>query len=100
MVIISRPHDVRKTNYNQLKGSGLLRVGPICELAKCKPIGLSVPNKPVPMNIRRPAPKPLVAVKKSQKSNKWTLNGICYPTFNSLWVNIPRGSFTVLKTNG
>jgi hypothetical protein len=100
MGIIARKHNPKNTNFNQLKGSGLIPRGPICNVGKCIPESLPTPKKPVPKYIRRPAPKPLVATKKSPKSNKWCLNGVRYPDFNSLWVNIPRGSFTVLRTNG
>ena len=100
MGIIARKHNPKRVNYNQLKGSGIIPRGPICKLEKCVPRPLPTPKKPVPIAARRPWPKPLIATKKSPKDNKWTLNGIRYPDFNSLWVNIPRGSFTVLKTNG
>jgi hypothetical protein len=100
MAIIAKKHDPKNTNYDQLKGSGLLPRGPICALAKCKPKSLKTPKAPAPQYIKRPPPEPLIATKASPSSNKWTLNSIQYPTFNSLWVNIPRGSFTVLRTNG
>jgi hypothetical protein len=100
MGIIARKYNSKNVKYDQLKGSGLLPRGPICRLAKCAPTGIPTPTKPVPKQARRPAPKPLVAVKKSVKSNKWCFNGIRYPDFNSFWVNIPLGSFTVLKVNG
>ena len=101
MVIISRKHDPKNINYNQLQGTGLLPVpGPVCTLDKCLPKPLPVPQTPVPKPARRLPPKPLIAVKPSKKSNKWVLNGVRYPDFNSLWVNIPRKSFTALKVNG
>ena len=100
MAIIARKHNPKNTNYNQLKGSGLIPRGPICNVGKCIPESLPTPKKPVPRMVRRTALKPLVAIKKSNKSNKWYLNGVRYPDFNSLWVNIPGRSFTVLKTNG
>ena len=100
MGIISRKHNPKNTNFNQLKGSGLIPRGPICNVGKCIPASLPTPRKPVPMGIRRPAPKPLVAIKTSPKDNKWVFNGRYYPDFNSLWVNIPGRSFTVLRTNG
>lgn len=100
MGIIARKHNPQNTNYNQIKGSGILPRGPICMLEKCIPKGRPAPTKPVPQRIKRPAPKPLIAVKKAPKDNMWCLNGTRYPDFNTLWVNIPRGSFTVLRTNG
>ena len=101
MGIIARKHDTKRTNYNQLQGSGLLPVGPVCVLAKCKPKSQQpVPTSPVPKSINRPAPKPLVAIKASKSSNKWSLNGLQYPDFNSFWVNIPKMSYTIMRTNG
>lgn len=101
MSIIARKYDSRNTNYNQLKGSGLLPVlEPICKLDPCKPSSLPIPVGPVPRNRSIFPLKPLIAVKPSLKNNKWVLNGITYPNFNSLWANIPLKSFTILRTNG
>ena len=100
MGIIARKFNLKNTNYNQLKGSGLFQRGSICTLSTCIPQPLSVPKAPVPKLINRTPPVSLVATKQSSKNNKWVLSGIHYPTFNSLWVNIPRGSFTILKING
>ena len=100
MPIIAKKYDPKNVNYDQLRGSGIYPRGPICTLAKCKPKSQPAPTEPKPKKIRRPAPKPLIATKASPSDNKWTLNNIQYPDFNSLWVNIPRASFTVLKTHG
>ncbi len=100
MGIIARKFNSKNINYNQLKGSGILQRGLICTLPKCIPQPLPVPKTPIPQLINRPPPAALIAIKQSSKDNKWVLSGINYPNFNSLWVNIPRGSFTVLKING
>ena len=100
MAIIAKKYDPKNVNYNRLQGSGLFPVSPICTLAKCKPKGSPAPKAPKPKKIKRPSPKPLTAVKASPSSNKWTLNNVQYSDFNSLWVNIPRQSYTILKTNG
>jgi len=101
MAIIVRKHDTKKTKFNQLQGSGLLPVAsPICTKPKCIPTRRGTPKGPVPQTRRRNIPKPLIATKQSPKDNKWELNGQKYPDFNTLWVNIPRASFTVLRVNG
>ena len=100
MGIIARKFNLKNTNYNQLKGSGILQRGAICTLPTCIPQPLSVPKVPIPQLINRPLPIPLIATKQSSKDNKWSMAGVHYPTFNSLWVNIQRGSFTILKING
>lgn len=99
-MIIARKYDSKNTNYNQLKGSGIYPRGPICTLEKCLPKSKPAPKKPVPKTLNKSAPDPLIATKQSPKDNKWTLNGVRYPDFNSFWVNIPRKSFTILRTNG
>ena len=92
-----RVNNYKKVNYN-LQGSGLLPVSP------AKLPGLYTfnqnPKSPKPKRIVKSAPKPLIACKQSVKDNVWELNGVTYPTFNSFWVNIPRQSYTILKTNG
>lgn len=101
MGIIVRKHSSQNTNYNQLKGSGILpRNSQFCKLSKCQAQGLPTPNKPTPKRIQRNPPEPLCATKLSPKDNKWVLNKIHYPDFNTLWVNIPNKAFTILKTNG
>ena len=98
MVIIVRKHNPKNTRFDQLRGTGLLPVpNAICELPKCKPEPLTVPKSPKPKTSFRPAPTPLCARKSSKKDNKWSLRGITYPNFNSLWINIPQKRFTVLK---
>jgi hypothetical protein len=99
MGIISRPHNSANTNYNQLKGSGILPTpNPICKLPKCKPKPLAVPRSPTPRPHKKFPLQPLVAKKLSKKDNRWQLGNTIYPNFNTLWVNIPYKNFTILKT--
>lgn len=92
------PQNVR---YGNLRGSGLIhRPDPYCMLSKCLPEPNVTPIKPVPKRINRSAPKPLCAEKLGPATNKWCRGNTVYKNFNSLWVNIPRQSFTRLKTNG
>ena len=98
--ILARKHNTKNTKFNHIKGSGLIPRGPICTIDSCLPKPLATPKKPIPRRITRNAPDPLIAIKKSPKDNKWYLNGVRYPNFNSLCVNIPGRSFTVLRTNG
>lgn len=101
MGIIARKHNPQVVNYNQLKGSGLFpRPEPVCQLTKCQSTSLPIPVSPIPQPVRLKTLVPLVATKQSPEDNKWMLNGITYPNFNSLWVNIPLRSFTILRTNG
>lgn len=98
MGIIVRKQNSNNVNYNQLKGSGIYSRGPICRLTKCKPAPNPTPTTPKPKTISRRIPTPLCATKVPR--NKWSLNGLTYPDFNSLWVNIPNKAFTILKNNG
>lgn len=93
--------DPKRVRYGNLRGSGLIpRPDPYCMLDSCKPTPNPTPTSPVPQPIDRPAPEPLCATKLGPDTNKWELNGIRYPNFNSLWVNIPRQRFARLKVNG
>lgn len=92
------PQNVR---YGNLRGSGLIhRPEPYCKLPKCLPKPNPTPVSPVPKRINRPAPEPLCAKKLGPATNQWRFNDTTYKDFNSFWVNIPRQSFTRLKTNG
>ena len=99
MVIKSNKHNINNTKFNQLFGSGILPIV-ICTKAECVPTNNLKVSKIIPSNLNRKLPKAIVATKQSLKDNKWELNGIKFPTFNSLWVNIPRMSYTVLRING
>lgn len=90
----TNPKDVR---YNNIKGSGLFPVGPICKLEKCKPKPNPTPTGPTPTQKQRNPLQPLTATKQGTDTNKWELNGQVYPTFNSFWVNIPRQQYTQLR---
>jgi len=100
MAIIARKYNPKKTKFNQLQGSGILPRPPFCTTSKCLPAPNPIPSRPTPQTLEKGIPEPLIAVKQSPKDNKWELNGQKFPDFNSLWVNIPRMSFTILRTNG
>lgn len=95
--IISRPHQASRINYNQIKGSGIYQRGSICQLDKCKPRPNTTPKSPKPTSLNKTPLTPLNATKLSSKDNKWRLRNTTYPNFNTLWVNIPNGNFTVLR---
>ena len=91
----------KNVNYDSLKGSGLIyRPDPFCMEEPCKPKPNPTPKGPVPRPKTQGELIPLIATKQGPATNKWELENIIYPTFNSLWVNIPRKQFTLLKRNG
>ena len=97
MNIKVRRTDPKNVKYN-LQGSGLIpRSSPICKLEKCKPKANPTPVQPKPRGRTPRELKPLTATKQGPDTNKWELNGQVYPTFNSLWVNIPGQQYTQLK---
>lgn len=100
MLKVSRT-DPKRVRYGNLKGSGLIpRPDPYCMETKCKPTPNPTPRLPTPQPINRPSSNPLCAEKLGPDTNQWRLNGIQYPNFNSLWLNIPKQQFTRLKVHG
>lgn len=97
MGLIVNKQNPKNVNYN-IKGSGLLYVPePFCMAESCKPKPNPTPKGPTPKPKKKYDLVPLTATKQGPDTNKWELKGAIYPTFNSLWVNIPRQQYTLLK---